>query len=201
MWRYPFLNLCFVILVITILALQHSVTVFGPTAHSRGVTASDQSPRYDFTLDGESPRSSSAPADFNRAAAFLNDAWQRGKVLNEWLMEYNTSQWELFRASSPVETDLIEARFHVANAQVFTEAMSENDRAIKELDRAATSLKDVQTLVKDNLAPQLTTLRAEITAAELNEETENGRSPVPVPFETIKANLDHLIEIVRVSNA
>ena len=30
MWRHPFLNLCFVILVITMVALQHSVTVFGP---------------------------------------------------------------------------------------------------------------------------------------------------------------------------
>ena len=59
------------------------------------------------------------------------------KVFNEWLMEYNTSQWELFRALSPAETDLIEARFHVANAEVFTDGISENDRAIKELDRAA----------------------------------------------------------------
>ena len=198
MWRYPFLNLCFVILVITILALQHSATVFGPTAHSRAATSSDRSQRYDFTLDGESPRSSAAAADFSRAAAFLNDTWQHGKVFNEWLMEYNTSQWELFRASSPAETDLIEARFHVANAEMFTGAMSENDRAIKELDRAATFLQAVQTLVKDNLAPQLTTIRAEITAAELNEQTEDASSTVP--FETIKVNLDHLIEIVRVSN-
>ena len=43
MWRYPFLNLGFVILVITIVTLQHSVIVFGPTAHSRAVTSSDQS--------------------------------------------------------------------------------------------------------------------------------------------------------------
>jgi hypothetical protein len=41
----------------------------------------------------------------------------------------------VFRASSPAENDLIEARFHVANAEVFTEAMSENARAIKELAR------------------------------------------------------------------
>ena len=197
MWRYPFLNLCFVVLAITLFAIQRSVTVFGPTAHSRAVTSSDQSQRYAFTLDGESPTSLRAPADFSRAAAFLDDIWHRGKVFNEWLMEYNTSQWELFRASSPAETDLIEARFHVANAEVFTEGVSENDRAIKELDRAATSLQAVQTLLKDNLAPEVTTIKAEITAAELNEQTETTSSTVS--FETIKANLDHLIEIVRVS--
>ncbi len=197
MWRYPFLNLCFVVLAITLFAIQRSVTVFGPTAHSRAVTSSDQSQRYAFTLDGESPMSLRAPADFSRAAAFLHDIWHRGKIFNEWLMEYNTSQWELFRASSPAETDLIEARFHVANAEVLTEGVSEMDRAIKELDRAATSLQAVQTLLKDNLAPEVTTIRAEITAAELNEQTETASSTVP--FETIKANLDHLIEIVRVS--
>ena len=85
----------------------------------------------------------------------------------------------------------------MANAEVFTEGMSENDRAIKELDRAAKSLQAVQTLVRDNLAPEVTTIRAEITAAELNEQTEDPFSTIP--FETIKANLDHLIEIVRVS--
>lgn len=196
MWRYPFLNLCFVILAITIFAIQHSVTVFGPAAYSRAVT-SDQSQRYAFMLDGESPKSLPAPADVSRAAGFLHYIWHRGNVFNEWLMEYKTSQWELFRASSPAEMDLIEARFHVANAEVFTEGMSENDRAIKELDRAATFLQAVETLVKANLAREVTTIRTEIAAAELNEQTEDASSTLP--FETIKANLDHLIEIVRVS--
>jgi hypothetical protein len=197
MWRYPFLNLCFVILAITIFAIQHSIPVFGPTAYSTAVTSSDRSKGDPFMLDSESPKSFRAPADVSRAAAFLHEIWHRGQVFNEWLMEYKTFQWELFRASSPAETDLIEARFHVANAEVLTEGMSENDRAIKELDRAATSLQAMQTLVKDNLAPEVTTIRAEITAAELNEQTEDPSSIVP--FETIKANLDHLIKIVRVS--
>ena len=51
--------------------------------------------------------------------------------------------------------------------------------------------------VKTELAREVTTIRAEIAAAELNEQTEDASSSVA--FETIKANLDHLIEIVRVS--
>ena len=140
MWRYAFLNLCFVLLLITLLSIQHSATVFGP--------GRDQWERYVFTVDGESARSSRMPAAFSRAAAFLNDTWRRGKFFNEWLMEYNASQWEFFRSSSPAETDLLEVKFHIANAEVFTEAMRETDRAIKELVRAAISLHDVQTLVK-----------------------------------------------------
>jgi hypothetical protein len=196
MWRYPFFNLCFVVLVITLLSIQHSAAVFGPAAHIRLATRGDYSEENGFTSEGESRRSLRIPAEFRRAAAFLADTWRRGKVFNEWLMEYNASQWEIFRASSPAETDLLEARFHIANAEVFADAMSESDRAIKELDRAAISLQEMQTLVKPNLALQLTTLSAEITAAEMNEK--KGAVFSTAPFETIKANLDHLIEILRV---
>lgn len=188
MWRYAFLNLCFVLLVITLLSIQHSATVFGP--------GRDQWDRHAFTLHGESPRSR-VPAEFSRAAAFLNDTWRHGKIFNEWLMEYNASQWEIFRASSPAETDLLDARFHVGNAEVFTEAMSETDRAIKELDRAAISLQEVQTLVKPDLARQLTNISAKITAAEMNEQ--KGDTIPSAPFETIKADLDQLIRVVRLS--
>jgi hypothetical protein len=192
MWRYALLNLCFVLLVITLVSIQHSDTVFGPTAHGWRVTGRDH-----FVFDGESWRRLRVPAEFRRTAAFLNDTWRRGKIFNEWLMEYNASQWEIFRASSPAETDLLDAKFHIANAEVFTEAMSETDRAIKELDHAATSLQAVQTLVKPDLAPQLTNISAEITAAEMKEQ--KGDAIPSAPFETIKADLDHLIRVVRLS--
>ena len=173
MWRHPFLNLCFVILVITVLNLRHSVSVFGPTAHGwteEGGTTEG----YASMSGGELPLGLRSAASLSQAAAFLHDTWRRGMVIKEWLMEYNTSRWEIFSSSSPVETDLLEARFHVANAEVFTQAMSENDRAVKELVRAETSLQAVQTLVKPNLAPQLTTIRDEITAAENTERAHTA---------------------------
>ena len=197
MWRHPFLNLCFVVLVITVLNLRHSVRVFGPTAHGWTEGRSDPTEGYASMSGGESPLGLRSAANLSHAAAFLHDTWRRGMVIKEWLMEYNTSRWEFFSASSPVETDLLEARFHVANAEVFTQAMSENDRAVKELVRAETSLRAVQTLVKPDLAPQLTTIKDEITAAENTERAHTALDRVP--FETIKTNLDHLIERVRVA--
>lgn len=187
MWRYPFLNLCFVVLAITLLAMQHSAGVFAPAA--RGGAGTD--------TDGESPTRLRAPASFGRAAALLNEAWRHGIVFEEWWMEYNASQWQLFNASSPAETDLLEARFHLVNAEVFTEAMSENRRATKELARAQKSLEAAQTIVKADRNRQWTTVREEIAAAEITEQTEADFSTVP--FETIKADLDRLIEIVRAS--
>ncbi|HEX4900119.1 MAG TPA: hypothetical protein VFV61_06265, partial [Pyrinomonadaceae bacterium] len=63
--------------------------------------------------------------------------------------------------------------------------------------RAAKSLDEVQPLVKASVAGRLIAIREEITAAEIKEKTEKDFSTVP--FETINTNLDHLIEIVRVS--
>jgi len=177
MWRDPFNNLCFVLLLITLLAIQHSVSVFAPAAHGSAM----ESQGLGFMLEGKSP--GSLQSKFSRVAVVLNDAWHRGLIFNEWLMEYNTSQWRIFSASSP--------------AEVFTEAMRENERAIKELALAETSLQAAQTIVKANLAAQLTTVREEIRDAEVDEQSEKAFSTVP--FETIKANLDHLIQILHLS--
>jgi hypothetical protein len=116
-------------------------------------------------------------------------------VLKEWTIEANAFQWELFRASSPAETDLLDARFHVANAEVFTEAMPGNVRAIRELDRAEASLKAAEIIVEPRLIGQMKTIDDEITTVETREQSEDAFSTMP--FENIKAHLDHLIAIVR----
>jgi hypothetical protein len=190
MWRYVVLNLCFVVLVITLLALQHSSSVFGPSAHD-----TDTSETFELTSDAESAGTLHAAADLKRAVAYLYDMWRRGMVLKEWTIENNAFRWEILRASSPAESDLLDARFHVANAEVFTEAMSKKTRAIRELDRAETSLKAAEALVEPSLARQVKTIDDEIAAAETREQTEDTFSTMP--FETIKAHLDHLIAMVR----
>ena len=190
MWRYTVLNLCFVILVIALMALQHSSSVFGPSAHD-----SDTSETFEITSDAESAGTLHAAADLNRAVAYLYAMWRRGMVLKEWTIEYNAFRWEILRASSPAESDLLDARFHVANAEVFTEAMSKKTRAIRELDRAETSLKAAEALVEPSLARQVKTIDDEIAAAETREQT--GDTFSTMPFETIKAHLDHLIAMVR----
>jgi hypothetical protein len=53
----------------------------------------------------------------------------------------------------------------------------------------------VETLVPPRLVPQLTTIKAEIAVVETHEQTEEAFSTMP--FQTIKVDLDRLIEIVR----
>src|SRR5262245_31825502 len=107
MWRYTVLNLCFVILVIALMALQHSSSIFGPTTHSNALTDRDTSQTFELASDAESSGTLSAPADFNRAVAYLYDMWRRGMVLKEWTIEYNAFRWKILRVSGgPAESDL-----------------------------------------------------------------------------------------------
>ena len=186
MWKDPFVNFYFFVLLMTLVTIQHATYLPGFT--SEGGNAAES------YLSGSdiSRRLPNAPA-LRRAAEFIDQAWRRTVVFKEWWMEYNASRWEMLNASSPAESDLLEARFHVANAEVFTEAMNEQDRAVKELARAETSLQAAERLVKPGITPQLIRVEKEITAAE-------SASTAAEPFDAIKSDLDRLIERQRLSN-
>jgi hypothetical protein len=197
MWRDPFLNLFFVILVITVLALQHSVTVFGPALRGGAMPHIDLPRNISLWFGDEFSSPPPTPAPVARAAAFFDNAWHRSMAFEEWWLDYTASQWELYNASSPAESDLLEARFHVANAEVLTDALRENARAIKELARAETSLDAARAIAGPSLTRQLSTVSEQIATAESHEQTEDASSTVH--FEAIKADLDHLIAFLRLS--
>ena len=195
MWRYAFVNFCFLLLALVFLSMQHSTAGLGLGSPRWSLSNTAEPSRAEFDPNREAPITLHAPTRFGRAAEWLEQTWQRVKIFDEWLIEYNTSQWEILRASSPVETDLLQARYHVANAEVFTEAMREKSRAIKELDRAADSLQAAEPLVNRRLAPQLASIRRELAAAE-----STGLASVSTPpLETIKVDLDRLLMTLRVS--
>jgi hypothetical protein len=179
MWRNVFVNLCFFALLIGVFAHQHAHIIFAPPSEM-AATESD-----------------SPAAGFAKAAHLVEDFWRRGVLVKEWLMEYKLSQWEILSTRGPAETDLLEARFHVANAELFTAALGESDRAVKELVRAETAVESVQSLVQGKLMPRVTAIRDEIVAMEAGEKS----SPIDsaAPFEVIKTDLDHLITLVRSS--
>lgn len=186
MWKDPLINFYFLILCVTVLALRHPGYTPGLIAH--GGDAAESYPSGD-DISRQFPNQTA----LRRAAEFIDQAWRRTVVFKEWWMEYNASRWEMLNASSPAESDLLEARFHVANAEVFTEAMNEHDRAIKELARAETSIEAAERVVAPRIASQLTNVRKEVVAAETsNADTE--------PFDLIKSDLDRLIERLRISH-
>ena len=181
--KYSLLNFCFFMLFITLLATHHPIAINGRLVQT--------SPWFD--ADDEFSNAVSPPAALSNAVAFMGDTWRRAMVMREWLLDYNMSEWEIFNAADSAENDLLQARFHVGNAEVLTDAMRETDRAVKELARAETALEAVQNLVKSSLSLQLKNVEGEIVAAEQDNDLSR------VPFEKIKANLDHLIQTLRSS--
>ena len=186
MWNQSFFNFCFLMLLLTVLATHQPFAGLARTSD------------LDLDTDDQISTKIIRPPEVSHAMSFFERTWRRAMVMREWLLESNSSQWEIFNAANPAETDLLEARFHVSNAEVLAAAMRENDRAAKELARAENSLEAVQALVNRSLTPQLKTVESEITAAEQSEADSAFSN---ISFETIKTNLDHLIQIVRASQA
>ena len=197
MSRYPLASFTFLTLLITFLAIRQSVGVFGPGAPMDVASAGEEIHKLPLSYPFFAPASMTTA--LGRVAELVDEAWRRAILFEEWQMDYTASEWDLFRASTRAETDLIDARFHVANAEVFGDAMHQNDRAIKELGRADLLLQDAQATGQAVMTAGLHSVRAEIEAAEAKERTVDETSAVP--FETIKHDIDRLIDSLHASKS
>jgi hypothetical protein len=190
-WRLPLLNFLFVLVLITFLALQHSASVFAPAETRNEFISYDP---YHGRFYAESDQAWSGirlVSGLGTALGHLSDLWQRSMIMKEWLLEYQTTYWERIDAPRGAENDLVEARFHVANAEVFGAAMGEQQRAKIELDRADRYLQKSVPLVADNTLPALEAIRKELSAAEMDLEMTDPKTQTR--DERIKADLDRVI--------
>ncbi|HWH77877.1 MAG TPA: hypothetical protein VNT76_10920 [Candidatus Binatus sp.] len=189
MWRFSYVNLSAVLFLIAVFTLQHANSAH----HSSALNPST-------SLQGADPSSSGSGVKpvITGAAAFLDDAFQRGRIFTDWMMEYNTTKWQRSQASSQGESDLVEARFHVANAEVFREAMRQSQKATRELTQADDLLRAAEPLLSHDLAATLTTVRQRIE----NAQARNQQDPTShmTRFESIKEDLDQLIESFHSAN-
>lgn len=192
MWRLPIMNLCFVLILITFLALRYSTSQFAPpeTTH----VASTDNPRKSHA-DAVSGQARTGGDGLSSTLGDLSDLWQRSIIMRQWMLEYETSYWATLRAASGVETDLVEARFHVANAEVFDAALGERPRAKAEIGQAESYLIATRPLLTDLTLPRVETIRQELEAVPMNSVSVGSENSEQ--FEKIKTDLDRLIETVR----
>ncbi len=199
MWKLPFLNLCFVLLVITFVAVHHSVSVFGPTESRYVLVNYDPYQSRSHAAFGAAWKGAQLGDGLWSSIEYLNDLWQRSIIMREWMLEYETTYGGKIRAASGAKADLEEARFHVANAEFLGVAMGEQQRAKVELDRAENYLVKARPLVEENVRPTLETIRKELAATKLGLGTMSSENSVR--YERIKAELDHMIERLRFTKA
>jgi hypothetical protein len=192
MWRIPILNLCLLLVVITILALHHSASFFAPF-EGRFNPARDRGHSYAVTDPvGSDGRSGSS---LMTALGALSELWQRSMIMKQWMLEYEATYWEKLRAARGAESDLVEARFHVSNAQVLGAAIGDKQRAKVELGRADRDLKKALPLVADDTLLTLETISKELSAAKL--DLERAGTNTYTSDERIKIDLDHMISLLH----
>ena len=188
MWRIPIMNLCFVLVVVTTLALRHSNSVFSLAETAHRSTTSD-------AISEKGAVHNPLGEGLKTSLTHLRDLWHRAMILKLWFLESQTTSWERMRTAPGAESDFVEARFHVANAEVFGAAIGERQRAKIELDSADRYLQDAQTTVAGDLLPVVKAIRREITDAKI--ALDIGYPDAVFSGEQIKTDLDGLIQTLN----
>jgi hypothetical protein len=173
--RLSVLNLLFVLIVITVVALQHSAAIFAP-----GENAIELANYVPVQLRDES----------KTGLDYLGDLWQRAMILKQWMVEYQLTSWETMLAPRGAESELLEARFHVANAEAYGSATGDMQKAQNELDRADRYLQKALPLVADKMQPALNAIRKELSNAKMDLSMAE---PDAASDEQIKVDLDWVI--------
>ena len=187
MWRLPILNLCFLLILITILTLQHSAAVFAPFERSDG----SGDPLGAHRLRGNA----SLDNGLWTALDYLSELGQRSRIIKDWYLENRTPSWDRRRAAPGVENDLLEARFHVANAAALSAATSDRHRTTTELDRADKCLQKAMGGVGEHLRPFVSAVRGELTQAK--RELDRGDPDTDTRDEQIKIDLDAVLQALH----
>lgn len=183
MSRLPALNFLVVLLLITFLALRHSASVFAPN----GLFAS-----YDFD---QTTNSVLLTEQINALPGQLYDFWRRATIIKKWSAEHQAVTWENMFESHGAAGDLIDARFHVANAEVFSTTLGANERARVELARADRDVKKALPCVADKIRPVVNTIRKELAEAEIELATSD-HSPA-ISAGQIITDLDQAISCLQ----
>ncbi len=179
--RLPVLNLLFVLIVITVVALQHSASVFAPGENA--VELANYVP-------GQSSNGGRLRDRSKMGLDYLGDLWQRAMILKQWMVEYQLTSWETMLTPRGAESELLEARFHVANAEAYGSATGDMQKAQNELDRADRYLQKALPLVADKMLPALNAIRKELSNAKMDLSMAE---PDAASDEQIKVDLDWVI--------
>jgi hypothetical protein len=188
MWKFPFVNLCFALFLTALFAARDAVSVIdssenGYVLANSGAQSNHSNSMFEHSWADTLPGMS--------IIDYVNDLWQRAMIMRQWILEYETTYWGKVHAMSGAEDDLVEARFHVANAEVFGVALVKKQRARVELDRADDYLQKALPLVAQDMMPVLKAIEKELTDAKTELETVDPDTEAS--DEQIKTDLDWAI--------
>ena len=188
MWKFHFANLCMVLFLAALLAARHTTSVHEVNENGYGLAHSGEQSNH---ADSVFERSWTDTLHGMSMIDDLNGFWQRAMIMRQWIIEYETANWGKVHANSGAEDDLVEARFHVANAEVFGVALVQKQRAKAELDSADRYLQKALPLVAQDMMPVLKAIEKEVSDAKTDLQTADDDAETS--DEQIKTDLDWAI--------
>ena len=195
MKRLRFMNATFIILLFAIMTLQKFAPLTRPfetpLAEFNAGVSRDRAHSGHF----DAPYLSQLAGFFIRLADSLAKARQRSEILAEWPLENNTAQWNEYYAATSVEKDLIEARFHVENAEVYDWALKNKQKTVLELDKAEHLVQNARPQVKKPALMTIETVTSELEI--MKTDATGGGASRPANYETVKKDLDRVIDWVH----
>ncbi len=195
MWRFPFLNLTFVILVLTIMTMQRWAPRRQPSEDDFTEFSQRNSQVQGSYLGADSAYPTRLSQSLMGVARHFAQVWQRTEMLAEWRIENESAQWEKARASTIVEKELIEARSHVETAEIYEWVIKNRQKTTVELNRAEGFLEKTRPLIK---APALATVERVTKELDLMKTDTTGEEASRLAnYEIIKTDLDRVIDWVR----
>ena len=190
-----FLNLTFIILLFALITMQKLAPLEPYFENDRVEFRAGSAKDPGFPIQPDTRRLGQLAGFFRRLANSLAETRQRTEILAEWPLESNTVQWSEYYATTPVEKDLIAARFHVENAEVYGWALKNQQKTMAELNKAERFVQDARPLIKNPALITIDTVASELEMMKTDAAGEGaGR---PANYETVKKDLDRVIRWVH----
>ena len=121
----------------------------------------------------------------------LNGLWRRSESLADRALDYQVAAWEKLQSTDAGSEDLIEAKLHVAYAEIGEFTSGDKRNAETELEKAMTYLKEAVPPMNAKAKPELKEIENELTTARAaigkNDPDQRQR------YAAIKDSLSRLI--------
>ena len=190
-----FLNLTFIILLFALITLQKFAPLEPYFENDRVEFRAASSTDPEFSIQSDTRRLSQLTGFFRRLADSLAETRLRTEILAEWPLESNTVQWSEYYATTPVEKDLIAARFHVENAEVYEWALKNQQKTMAELNKAERFVQKARPLIQRPVLITIDTVTKELET--IKADTTGEQASRPANYETVKRDLDRAIDWVH----
>jgi flagellin-specific chaperone FliS len=125
------------------------------------------------------------------AASAIDGLWEKARALSERSAEYVSTDWKELTTTSKTKINLMEAKLHVAYAQIYQDTTGELAKVKPEIDEADSYLKKAEQHADDKTQARLVAISEELKEARAHLE-EKGPD-VRARYEKIKADLGELI--------